>query len=214
MRARIALVVGFLVLAGAAWYLTLGHRTDVPVSVAPEVLARWTLVVSDGTDPWTVGVRPPDALMNMLFEDATRRTGRTLVRPPHPALPLVLRSESDEGLQGVYPTDSVLRIARQAGIEDVEFQPVCLAHRTRRRPESAAELYFAAFTSAPFAQFRIDLTPPQPEHAGVGIYEPATLSPILMIGATDNDFAAWWPLQFDPALDCESPLVLRTAAGD
>lgn len=200
-------------LVGGALYLWLGSPADAPVSVEPEALTRWTLVVSDGTDPWTVGVRPPDALIDRLYEDATRRAGRTLVRPAHPALPLVLRSESDEGLQGVYPTDSVLRMARQAGIEDVEFQPVCLAHRTRRTGDASAELYFAAFTSAPFAQFRIDLTPPQPEHAGFGVYEPATLSPILMLAATDDDFARWWPLQFDPALDCESPLMLRSADG-
>lgn len=194
--------------AGVGVYLLLGRHADAPVSVEPEVLGRWTLVVSDGTDPWTVGMRPPDALLNRLFDDAARRAERALVRPAHPALPLVLRSESDEGLQGVYGTDSVLRIAREAGLEDVEFQPVCLAHRTVKDSSVNAELYFAAFTSAPFAQFRLDLTPPQPEHAGIGVYEPATLSPLLMIGATDGDFSKWWPLAFDPALDCDSPLVI------
>ena len=213
MRKGVAWGIAVLLLsAGVVIYLLNGRRVDAPVSVEPEVLGRWTLVVSDGTDPWTVGMRPPDALIDRLFDDATRRAGRALIRPVHPALPLVLRSESDEGLQGVYPTDSVLRIARQAGLEEVEFQPVCFAHRILKGSSANAELYFAAFTSAPFAQFRIDLTPPQPEHAGIGIYEPATLSPLLMIGATDAEFSKWWPLQFDPALDCESPLVISQSA--
>jgi hypothetical protein len=199
-----------VLLLGVGVFLLRGRHADAPVSVEPEVLGRWSLVVSDGTDPWTVGMQPPDALLNRLFADASRRAGRSLIRPSHPALPLVLRSESDEGLQGVYPTDSVLRLARQAGLEDVAFEPVCLAHRVRREPDTDAELYFAAFTSAPFAQFRIDLTPAQPEHAGFGVYEPATLSPILIIGATDGDFAKWWPVPFDPALDCESPLLIQS----
>jgi hypothetical protein len=201
--AAIAAVVA--VAGGLGWYFT--HRIDsTPVSIAPATLERWTLVTSDGTDPWVVGMKPPDALTSALYKEASRRAGRPLVVPPHPTVPLVLRSEFDDGLQGVYGTDSVLRIAREAGIEDGTFTPVCLAHRTGDGPSGRADVYFVPFSSAAFDQLRVDLVPAEPEHAGIGIYEPATLTPVLIVGASDNGFDRWWPLHFDQAADCEAPL--------
>jgi hypothetical protein len=167
-------------------------------------------VESDGSDPWVVAVTPPKSLTTSLFEDATRRSGTRLVAPAHPALPLVLRSEFDEGLQGVYGTDSVLRIAHDAGVDGAEFKPVCLAHRTRNDQNGRAEVYFVAFESAAFNQMRVDLLPPQPEHAGIGVYEPSTLTPILIVGATDDAFDRWWPLQFDQTKDCEADLPIAS----
>jgi hypothetical protein len=157
-------------------------------------------------------MRPPDALTSALFKEASRHAGRTLIAPPHPALALVLRSEFDEGLQGVYGTDSVLRIARDAGIEDETFVPVCLAHRTADGPTGRADVYFVPFTSAAFNNTRVDLVPDQPEHAGIGVYEPATLTPILIVGASDANFERWLPMPFDQASDCESPLGTSAVA--
>jgi len=168
-------------------------------------------VSSDGTDPWIVGARPPDALTAQLFREASRRAGATLVPPPHPALPLVLRTEFDEGLQGVYGTDSVLRMAREAGIESTRFQPVCLARRTSDGPSGRAAMYFVPFDSPEFYQLRIDITPAEPEHAGIGIYEPGTLLPVLIVGATDSHFDRWWPVAFNRDTDCEADLHVTPA---
>ncbi len=203
----------FLILVAAAgilsWVLT---RRDAapPYAVTTADLTGWTLVASDGSDPWVVALTPPQSLTTSLFQDATRRSGTRLVAPAHPALPLVLRSEFDEGLQGVYGTDSVLRIARDAGVDAAEFQPVCLAHRTRKDQNGRADLYFVALESAAFNQMRVDLLPPQPEHAGIGVYEPSTLTPILIVGATDEAFDRWWPLQFDQTKDCEADLPIAS----
>ena len=208
--ARLFVFIALAVVAVAAaltWFVS-RERTRKPYLVPQAALSGWTLVTSDGTDPWVVGAQPPDALTRSLFEEVSRRAGRTLVAPPHPALALVLRSEFDDGLQGVYGTDSVLRIASDAGIESVRFQPVCLGHRTSTGQGGRADLYFVAFDSPAFNQMRVDLLPAQPEHAGVGVYEPATLTPILIVGATDNAFDRWWPLTFDPARDCEADLAL------
>jgi len=203
---RLALAALILVAAAGAWRLWLQRGDAGPITIPPEALSGWTLVASDGTDPWIVGIRPPDALTSTLFREASRRAAGTLVAPPHPALPLVLRSEFDEGLQGVYGTDSVLRIARDAGIENDAFAPVCLAHRTADGPSGRAELYFVPFTSTAFNTMRVDLVPAQPEHAGIGVYEPGTLTPILIVGASDSNFDRWWPLPFDESSDCEAPL--------
>jgi len=199
-------VVLALFAAGVGWYLT--HRVDSrPVALEPQQLARWTLVTSDGTDPWVVALQPPDRLVALLLATARARAGVTLVAPAHAALPLVLRTEFEESLQGVYGVDSVQRIARDAGLDTAAFTPVCLAHRTASGPSGRAELYFVPFESAAFVQMRVDLTPTEPEHAGIGVYDPGTVTPILVVGATDAAFDRWWPLAFDPTKDCEAPIA-------
>ncbi len=208
ITSAIALVTAIvLVGGGAAWWLSRPEST--PSTVPPATLEKWTLVTSDGTDPWVVAMKPPEALTAALFADASRRAGRTLVAPAHPGLPLVLRTEFDEGLQGVYGTDSVLRIARESGVETSTFEPVCLARRTVTRPSGRADLYFVPFVSEAFTKVRVDLVPAQPEHGGIGIYEPSTLIPALIVGSTDADADGWWPLAFDQARDCEAPVVSR-----
>ena len=48
------------------------------------------------------------------------------------------------------------------------------------------------------------LLPPQPEHAGIGVYETVALSArILIVGATDEAFDRWWA-GFDQTKDCEA----------
>lgn len=208
VKSTVAVVALALLLGAAAIWLR--SRPDAtPYTVPPATLEKWTLVTSDGTDPWIVAMQPPQSLTVSLFAEASRRAGRTLVPPAHPGLPLVLRTEFDEGLQGVYGTDSVLRIARESGVETSTFEPVCLAHHTVSRPEGRADLYFVPFVSDAFTKVRIDLVPAQPEHGGIGIYEPSTLIPALIVGSTGANADDWWPLAFDRERDCEAPVVNR-----
>ncbi len=165
---------------------------------------------SDGTDPWVVAAVPPDTLVASLMAQATRHAGRPLVTPPHPGLPLVLRPEFEEGLQGVFGTDSVMRMAHDSGLDATRFEPVCLAHQTRSDANGRTELYFVPFDSAPFSQLRVDLIPAFPEQAGTGIYDPSLLSPILVVGGTDPAFERWWPLRFNRDTDCVGSVTVAT----
>ena len=206
ITSAVAVVVTVLLLSAAVmWWRARPDAT--PYTVPPATLETWTLVTSDGTDPWIVAMKPPEALTASLFAEASRRAGRTLVAPVHPGLPLVLRTEFDEGLQGVYGTDSVLRIARESGVETSTFEPVCLAHHTVSRPQGRADLYFVPFVTDAFTTVRVDLVPAQPEHGGIGIYEPSTLIPALIVGSTEADVDGWWPLAFDRERDCEAPVL-------
>jgi len=203
-----AVAVGVTVLLLGAAVMWWRARPDTtPYTVPPATLEKWTLVTSDGTDPWIVAMKPPAALTAALFAEASRRAGRTLVAPAHPGLPLVLRTEFDEGLQGVYGTDSVLRIARESGVETSTFEPVCLAHHSVSRPAGRVDLYFVPFVTDAFTTVRVDLVPAQPEHGGIGIYEPSTLIPALIVGSTEADLDGWWPLAFDRERDCEAPVL-------
>ena len=207
IKSAVAVVALLLVGVAAVWWRARPDAT--PYTVPPATLEKWTLVTSDGTDPWIVAMKPPDALTASLFAEASRRAGQTLVPPAHPGLPLVLRTEFDEGLQGVYGTDSVLRIARESGVETSTFEPVCLAHHTVSRPDGRAEVYFVPFVSDAFTKVRVDLVPVQPEHGGIGVYEPSTLIPAIIVGSTSADVDGWWPLTFDQERDCDAPVVNR-----
>jgi hypothetical protein len=214
VRIRTKSAVAALVLlciAGVAWVLA-GKRRAPAFTIPETTLANWTLVTSDGTDPWVVAMKPPEPLLAQLLAELRKRGNQNVAPVPHAALPLVLRSEFDEGLQGVYGTDSVLRIAREAGIESGTFQPLCLAHRTSTGAAGQSEVYFVPFDSAAFNEVRVDLVPIEPEHAGVGVYEPATLTPLLIVAATPGTLDQWLPLAFDRATDCEADLTTNGIA--
>jgi hypothetical protein len=177
-----------------------------PLSLPPSSLSNWTLVVSDGTDPWIVAAQPPASLSSELLREVTARAGGSLSVPRHPGLPLVLRSEFDDALQGVYGVDEVLRIARDAGVDSATFEPVCIARKVSGSGRAQSELYFLVLDAPAFNQMRIDLTPTQPEHAGIGMYDPATVTPVLMIGSTSSTLDPWWPLTVERATDCQAML--------
>lgn len=191
-----------------AFVLTiLRDASSEPYSVARSTLTGWPVVVGTAADPWVIGSQAPAALTAGLFKQVSAKTHQTLVAPPHAALGLVLRSEYDEGLQGVYGADAIARMARDAGIEAATFEPVCIGHRVDAHGPGRRELYFVAFDAPEFRQLRTDLIPPFPEHAGTGFYDPTTLSAaILSVAATDDDFAHWWPFAFDKQVDCIASL--------
>ena len=193
--------------AAAVWFFA-GRKDASPLSVPASALSSWSVVTSDGTYPWIVGARPPETFTRPLFDAASRRAGRPLVAPPHPALPLVLQSEFEESLQGVYGTDAVVRAAREAGIESAVFHPVCLARQSVDLPSGSVDVYFVPFDVPAFDQVRADLTPLEPEHAGIGIYDPAWLTPALVIGATGAGFERIWPIRFERERDCEAEILL------
>lgn len=199
-----------MVLAGLALVgVWLGTRRDTsPYTLPPQTAPKWTLVTSDGTDPWIVGVAPPETLVASLVSQVAARTSAKLVSPAHMAIPLVLRSEFDESLQGAFGVDAVTRMATDLALDASDaFQPVCLARRTVQGADGNADLYFVPFTSAGFNQLRVSLMPEHPEQAGIGMYDPGFLTPVLIIGATENGFDTWWPLRVDPARDCEATLT-------
>jgi hypothetical protein len=119
-----------------------------------------------------------------------------------------MRDEYADGLQGVHSVENILRFARDAGLESAPLEPVCLAHRTRGGSPSD-ELYFVVFESAAFRDFRQDIIPAFPEHAGTGIYDSAALRAILPIAVTEGSSNTWWPIAFDQARDCVAQIFVK-----
>jgi hypothetical protein len=192
--------------AALVWMIA-GDRRSRSYSVDRSRLTGWTIVASEGDEPWVLALRPPETLAADLFTQFASRGGTTFEPLPHTALPLVLRTEFEEGLQGVYGVDTITQIARDAGVGAAALTPVCIGRRVDR--ERDAELVFVVFNSPEFQQMRNDLLPDFPEHAGTGIYDPATLTPILPFAERGGDFSRWWPLTVDPRTDCQAPLAER-----
>jgi hypothetical protein len=192
-------------------WLIVARSKRPPVTLAANAFATWTVVAGDGTTAWAVGARPSDQVAALLFQQASREAGRQLTAPAHPAVALVLQAEYEDSLQGNWATDAVLRLARDTGLGTAAFRPVCLARRTVDLPDGSADVYFVPFDAPAFHQFRADLTPLEPEHAGIGIYDPATLAPALVVAAAGIDPDAVGALAFDAAHDCEAPIQLAPA---
>ncbi len=195
------------VVAGLVWSIFSDTRSE-PYVVASGALSGWTIVRGEAGDPWLVAAKPPETMTTALLQQVSRKTGTRLIAPPHTAMPLVLRDEYADGLQGAIGLDEIVRMAEESGLQSARFQPVCIGHRVTEEPQPR-EFFFVAFNSREYWQLRIDLTPQFPEQAGAGTYEPNLQSPVLPIGATDADFTAWWPMTVDQLVDCQAQLTVR-----
>lgn len=179
-----------------------------PYSVADVTLRGWKVVLGEPEDPWVVAIEPPAALTASLFQQVSRKIGRRLIAPPHSALPLVMRTEHDDALQGVYGVVDIRRMATGEFDQSTRFEPVCIGHRVDASSRSG-ELFFLAFNSSAFSALRVELQPDFPEHAGTGVYDPGALTPILPIATTDTEFDRWWPIRLDQATDCQAQVTVK-----
>lgn len=191
-----------IVVAGLTILLVRTLRGRGPYQVEDIVLSGWMLEASPPGEPSIVALRPPTPLSTELFQQLFRRTGESLVAPPHPSVPLVLRDEYSDSLQGVLTIEDIVDTARDVGLESARFEPVCMGRRRESSPGRGDELFFVVFNAPIFDKFRDQLTPLFPEHAGAFPYEPKALRPILTIAATDREFARWWPIPVTSHLDC------------
>jgi hypothetical protein len=199
-----ALKIGAVVfvLTAVSLLLVRSLRGRGPYDVESVELSGWTLEASPPGEPALVALRPPAPLSTSLFQQLFKRTGEALVAAPRPSVPLVLREEYADSLQGVLTVEDIVDTARDVGLESARFEPVCLGRRRASAGGRADELFFVVFNAPLFDRFRDQLTPLFPEHAGAFPYEPKALRPILTIAGSDREFARWWPIAVKTELDC------------
>src|SRR5687768_1470386 len=100
LRRKIVLVLTLVcVVLGLLWSLMIDRRWQ-PYHVDRAALSGWKVVLGAPEDPWIVALEPPASLTTSLFQQVSTKAGRPLVAPLHAVLPLVLRSEHDDALQG------------------------------------------------------------------------------------------------------------------
>lgn len=203
------ITVGAAVAVAALVSLVVLDQRSEPYSIDAHLLTGWNIVAGTAADPWVIAVEPPAALTSSLFQQVSRKVGRTLVGPPHSALPLVMRKEHDDALQGVFGLTDIDRMARGTFSEASRFEPVCIGHLVDDRNGSKGELFFLAVNSREFNDLRVEIQPDFPEHAGIGIYDAGSLTPVLPIATTDKDFERWWPIRLDEAVNCQAQVVVK-----
>ena len=196
------------VVAALVWLVVLDQRSE-PYTIESAMLTGWNVVIGTAEDPWVMAVQPPAPLTSSLFQQIEKKVGRSLVAPPHSALPLVMRKEHDDALQGVFGVTDIDRMARGTFSDASRFEPVCIGHLVDERDGASAELFFLAINSREFNDLRIEIQPDFPEHAGIGIYDAGSLTPILPIATTDRNFERWWPIKLDQAVDCQAQVLVK-----
>ena len=124
-------------------------------------------------------------------------------------MPLVLKSEFDEAVFGTIAPEALLALARASGLESATLEPRCMAHRRVSQPGMTRQVFFVRFESPAFDTFRRQVSR-QLRDAGTpaSAFDPAGLSPVVIIAASDAAFFRWLPL--GPAADdCLAPIAVH-----
>ena len=208
IKAVVALVaVGGL---GVLFVRSAGNVRSEPYEIARNRLAGWSLAIdrSPNQAGVLVGLQPDKQTAAMLFSQVFSRTGESLSGPVPAAIPLVLQSEFDRAKAGTLTPDALLTSARAAGLESSAFEPRCMAHRRVSEPGITRQVYFVRFAWPAFDAWRRQAAAQMREAGGAGV-DPAALSPVLIVAASDAAFSRWLPLPADADDDCLAPMAVK-----
>jgi hypothetical protein len=198
-----------------AGFLYLFLRSAASVRSEPYVIERaytqpWTLEIETPAVGGTVILvaRPPQDFGSRLFTEVFRRMMESLSGPDRTGVPLVLRGEYEQALAGRFTTQALLDAARSAGLGASAFTPVCVAARRTSEPGRTRQVYFVMFESPAFVEFRARLGRGL-DGRPVSGFDPASLSPVLILGSTEPDFDRWLPIAAVADRDCVAPIAVR-----
>lgn len=211
-RALIKVIVAVVVLGGLGVLFVRSARSvrSEPYEIARGRLAGWTLAIDPSPNPSGVmlGLQPDKETAAMLFSQVFSRTGETLSGPVPAAIPLVLQSEFDRAKAGTLTPDALLSSARAAGLASSTFEPRCMAHRRISEPGITRQVYFVRFEWPAFDAFRQQVAQQMRASGGSG-FDPAALSPSLIVAASDAAFSRWLPLRAEAEDDCLAPMAVK-----
>jgi hypothetical protein len=181
-----------------------------PYTIERAQLQGWTVAIEPAAGPNSplLVLTPPPDLLSGLFHQVFSRAMESLSTPVPGAIPLLLKGEFDRAFAGHVTPEALVAAARAAGVESTIPQPHCMAYRRVSTPERTRQLYFVLFDAPPFERFREQIAALLDAGAGGHVdYDPAALSPVLFVAATDTEFNHWLPMKADPAADCVAPIT-------
>ena len=207
-------VVGLAALGALGVFFVRSARTVLaePYEVPRDHLAPWTLAIEPASSLTGIllALRPQRELTAVLFKQVFSRTGESLSSPVPPAMPLVLQSEFDRAIAGTLTPEKLLASAQAAGLESATPAPKCLAHRRVSAPGIVRQVYFARFDAPAFEEFRRQVVRQLRDAGGnASGFDPAALSPVLIIAASDATFSRWLPLRAGADDDCLAPIAVK-----
>jgi hypothetical protein len=183
-----------------------------PYEIPRDHLATWTLAIepSSSGSGVVLALRPQRELAAVLFKQVFSRTGESLSSPVPAAMPLVLQSELERGLAGSFTAEKLLAVAQAAGLESATIAPKCLAHRRVSAPGIVRQVYFARFDAPAFDEFRRQVARQLRDAGGTAsAFDPAALSPVVIVAASDAAFGRWLPLRAGSEDDCLAPIAVK-----
>jgi len=179
--------------------------------VTRDRLSRWTLAVEPPRGPSgaVLVLRSDEELARELFNQVFLRSGESMRGPSPAAMPLVLQDEFDAAISGTLTPDVLLEIAKASGLETPSFASQCMAYRRVSQPGSTRQIYFVRYEWPAFAAFRTKVAERLATAGGRSAFQPAALTPLLIVAASDAAFSRWLPLQKGETDDCLAPVVVR-----
>ena len=213
MKTLLKVVIAFAAIAVLAVLFIRSARStgSQPFTIAREHLVGWTLSIPPEADPLgsALSLTPPVAMMPPITDDLFARMGETLHYPPH-AMPIVLRSEFQGTMADVLTLDTLLAAAREAGLARATLQPRCMARQRISAPGNVRGVYYLVFDVPQFRPFREQLAQRlQAAGRDGSAFDPAALSPVVIVADLDGAFGSWLPLRADPNEDCFAPLTAQ-----
>lgn len=210
--ALIKMLVLVVVVAGLAMlFLATVRRTgSEPYTVRAEQLRNWVVTLEEERTSLgaLLSLRPPPELPMFVSQQIFRRHSESLMAPAIRSMPLVLRAEFDRAFSGIVPPDELVALAENAGLGSTPVEPRCLA--SRRRPGTGpGQVFFVLFDLPEFQRYRAALA--DALHARGGdptAYDPAALSPLLVIAASERTFETWLPRRAEID-ECVAPFDLE-----
>ena len=207
MQATAAVIIA----AGVAYLFVRSAQSSraEPYTLSAEHLRGWTLMM-DPTPEGSgvvVALQPPQAMSPRLFQQVFSRAMESLNAPSSPAMPLVLQQEFAQAFSGRIAADALLAAAREAGLDQAPIEPLCLAHKRESTAGATRQLYFAVFQAPAFHVFRARAAALlHAAGAPAGAFDPNSLHPIVIVGASDAGFRRWLPMAGDPQQYCIAPI--------
>lgn len=213
MKLLIKIGIAALLVAGFL-FLFLRSAQDVRSEayvVDRATLAQWTLALETPQRPTSpiLVVRPPQTFGSTLFDQVFQRMMESLRGSTGGGIPIVLRDEYELVLAGRYTPQTLLEAARAAGLDSADYSPVCVGTRRDSRPGVTRMVYFAVFDAPAIDAFRRRLAAELEGSPTASLFDPGSLSPILIIGSSDEAFDAWLPLRVDRDRDCVAPISVN-----
>jgi hypothetical protein len=198
---KILIALSVLAVVGLLFVRSVADVRSEPYDMATAHLRDWTLsadneqVIEDAA----LALRPPQELTLNLSRQLFSRQMESLGTPNVPGVVLAMRSELIPGTT----SDTLLALAREAGLDRARMTPRCIGYRRVSAPGVTRQLYFVWFSSPEYDAFRRRLA----AHAVAG-YRPEALSPVLLTAA-EPDFSGWQPVAVDESADCVAPVTVR-----
>ena len=210
-RTLVKLGVGAAAIVLLPWLFLETARNTIaePYQVDDATLIGWRLVLTDPGQPGisALGLQPPPSLVPGLFDQVFKRTMESMTSPGADMLPIVLHSEFQSGLRAVLAPDELLQSARDAGLEAVRLEPVCLGVKREPFVGRSRQIYFVLFEAPAVAAFRQQIGRVAAERGGPGAIGDMPFDLVLPIGGSDARLAGWFPMAVDRSTDCQAPVT-------